>query len=65
MKYLLDTNICIYLIKQKPPKLLAHFQTLALSDIGISWGYTGQQQCTRVFTHRQSISRKLGGISQN
>lgn len=36
MQYLLDTNICIYLIKQKPPKVLAHFQTLSLSDIGIS-----------------------------
>ncbi len=36
MQYLLDTNICIYLIKQKPPKVLAHFQTLALTDIGIS-----------------------------
>ncbi|MFE4108359.1 type II toxin-antitoxin system tRNA(fMet)-specific endonuclease VapC [Almyronema epifaneia] len=36
MQYLLDTNICIYLIKQKPPKVLARFNTLALSDIGIS-----------------------------
>jgi tRNA(fMet)-specific endonuclease VapC len=70
MQYLLDTNICIYLIKKKPPKvsswtilithsvgrascpfgrvrtptppfilfiyLLAQFQALALSDIGIS-----------------------------
>jgi len=36
MQYLLDTNICIYLIKQKPPKVLARFKTLALSDIGIS-----------------------------
>jgi tRNA(fMet)-specific endonuclease VapC len=36
MQYLLDTNLCIYLIKQKPPKVLARFSTLALSDIGIS-----------------------------
>lgn len=36
MQYLLDTNICIYLIKQKPSKVLARFQALALSDIGIS-----------------------------
>ena len=27
MKYLLDTNICIYLIKQKPTTVLAHFST--------------------------------------
>ncbi|MGF1495131.1 MAG: type II toxin-antitoxin system VapC family toxin [Microcoleaceae cyanobacterium] len=36
MRYLLDTNICIYLIKQKPPQVLERFQTLALSDVGIS-----------------------------
>ncbi|MEO1209020.1 MAG: type II toxin-antitoxin system VapC family toxin [Cyanobacteria bacterium J06638_20] len=36
MQYLLDTNICIYLIKQKPHKVLARFQNLSLSDIGVS-----------------------------
>jgi len=36
MKYLLDTNICIYLIKQKPPKVLKHFKSHAVGDIGIS-----------------------------
>lgn len=36
MKYMLDTNICIYLIKQKPPKVLKHFKTHAIGDIGIS-----------------------------
>lgn len=36
MKYLLDTNICIYLIKQKPTQVLNRFSDLDLSDIGIS-----------------------------
>lgn len=36
MQYLLDTNICIYLIQQRPPKVLERFSNLALSDIGIS-----------------------------
>jgi tRNA(fMet)-specific endonuclease VapC len=36
MRYLLDTNICIYLIKQKPQKVLDKFQTLTISDVGIS-----------------------------
>ena len=36
MKYLLDTNICIYLIKQNPAKVLKHFKTHAIGDIGIS-----------------------------
>jgi tRNA(fMet)-specific endonuclease VapC len=36
MRYLLDTNICIYLIKQKPQKVLDKFRSLAISDVGIS-----------------------------
>jgi tRNA(fMet)-specific endonuclease VapC len=36
MQYLFDTNICIYLIKQKLQKVLDKFQSLTLCDIGIS-----------------------------
>ncbi len=36
MKYMLDTNICIYLIKQKPEKVLRHFRNHSVGDIGIS-----------------------------
>ena len=36
MKYMLDTNICIYLIKQKPEKVLRHFKDHLIGDIGIS-----------------------------
>ena len=36
MKYMLDTNICIYLIKQKPEKVLRHFKDHSIGDIGIS-----------------------------
>jgi tRNA(fMet)-specific endonuclease VapC len=36
MKYMLDTNICIALIKRKPPKILRRFHSLAVGDIGIS-----------------------------
>jgi len=36
MKYMIDTNICIYLIKKKPEKVLRHFKTHAIGDIGIS-----------------------------
>lgn len=36
MKYMLDTNTCIYLIKQKPPKVLKHFKSHTVGDIGIS-----------------------------
>lgn len=36
IKYMLDTNICIYLIKQQPPKVLKYFKTHTVGDIGIS-----------------------------
>ncbi|QUS62157.1 type II toxin-antitoxin system VapC family toxin [Synechocystis sp. PCC 7339] len=36
MKYLLDTNICIYLIKKKPLQVLAKLQALEVSEVGIS-----------------------------
>jgi len=36
MKLMLDTNICIYLIKQHPPSVLEHFLSHPVSDIGIS-----------------------------
>lgn len=36
MKFMLDTNICIYLIKLKPQKVLKHFQSHDVGDIGIS-----------------------------
>ena len=36
MKFMLDTNTCIYIIKQKPPKVLKQFKTHSIGDIGIS-----------------------------
>ena len=36
MKFLLDTNICIYLIKRKPPQVLKKFQTFKVNDLGLS-----------------------------
>ena len=36
MKCLLDTNICIYLIRKKPPKVLKKLSDYSVSDIGIS-----------------------------
>lgn len=36
MKLLLDTNICIYIIKQQPASVLKHFLEYQIGDIGIS-----------------------------
>jgi tRNA(fMet)-specific endonuclease VapC len=36
MDYLLDTNICIYIIKRKPEIVIERFRGLALGSVGIS-----------------------------
>ena len=36
MKYMLDTNICIYIIKQKPLRVLKRFKEYSPGDILIS-----------------------------
>ena len=36
MKYLLDTNICIYIINEKPDKVLRKFEQYPVFEFGIS-----------------------------
>lgn len=36
MKYLLDTNICIYIINEKPGKVLEKFERYPVHEFGIS-----------------------------
>jgi len=36
MRYLLDTNICIYLIKNRPPEVLESFRKHSPEDVAIS-----------------------------
>ena len=36
IKYLLDTNICIYIIKKKPKNVIERFRQTSISDIGVS-----------------------------
>ena len=36
MKYLLDTNICIYIINEKPKKVLKKFEQYPVHEFGIS-----------------------------
>lgn len=36
MKLMLDTNVCIYLIKERPASVLERFAAYAVGDIGIS-----------------------------
>jgi len=36
LKYLLDTNICIYIIKKKPESIIKIFSKIKLGDVAIS-----------------------------
>jgi tRNA(fMet)-specific endonuclease VapC len=36
MKYMLDTNICIYIIRKHPTNVSRHFKLLKVGDVGIS-----------------------------
>lgn len=36
MRYMLDTNICIYIIREKPVKVLKKLRTFDVTDISIS-----------------------------
>ncbi len=36
MKYLLDTNICIYIINERPKAVRERFRRLAASEVGVS-----------------------------
>lgn len=36
MKYLLDTTICIYIIKKNPQKVFAKFRQLSVGEVGLS-----------------------------
>jgi tRNA(fMet)-specific endonuclease VapC len=36
LRYLLDTNICIYIAKQRPPSVARRFAKLAIGSVGMS-----------------------------
>ncbi len=36
MKYMLDTNICIYIIKKRPARIFEIFRSLEIGEAGIS-----------------------------
>jgi tRNA(fMet)-specific endonuclease VapC len=36
LRYLLDTHICIYIAKEKPPSVAARFKKLSVGEVGMS-----------------------------
>ena len=36
MRYLLDTNLCVYIINRKPPAVIERFRQMVLGEVGVS-----------------------------
>ena len=68
MKYMLDTNICIYAIKHKPPEVIKNFLKHNPDDIGVSsitYGELmhGVEKSKAVERNRAAITLFLSSIS--
>ncbi len=64
MIFLLDTNICVYLIMKRPREVLRRFDEHAVGDIGISsitaaQLYFGVQKSQHAAQNRQALERFL------
>src|ERR1700680_1236370 len=59
LQYMLDTNICIYVIKNYPPKLRERFNRLAeqlcISSITLGRLYYGSEKSVRRLENLQAI----------
>ncbi|MGB2929544.1 MAG: type II toxin-antitoxin system VapC family toxin [Desulfobacterales bacterium] len=45
IKYMLDTNICIYIIKKKPQNVIERFRQAKVSEIGVSSITLSELEC--------------------
>ena len=54
---LLDTNICIYLIKRKPPEVLRRFAAYTVGDLGVS-SITSAELCYGAAKSDRSIQNQ-------
>ncbi len=50
LKYLLDTNICIYLMNEQPPAVIAKFAQCKVGEVAIS-AITWAELCCGMGTH--------------
>lgn len=65
--YLLDTNICIYIIKKKPPAVLQRFERLKPGDVAMSlvtfgeleFGAHKSQQAERALAILQELRESI------
>ena len=67
MKYLLDTNICIYIIKQKPAWVRGKFNSLPINAVGVSSItsselYYGVSKSRNASQNRQALAQFLSPL---
>ena len=67
MNFLLDTNICIYLIKQEPPEVLQKFSSHSVGQIGVSVITVaelqyGVQKSARISQNKQALEQFLSPL---
>lgn len=61
--YLLDTNICIYIAKRKPPEVLRRFESLQAGDLAMSVVTYGELICgAERSTQRQASMSIIGRL---
>ena len=71
LRYLLDTNICIYIRQKKPEKVLRRFETLRSGEAGISvitygeliYGAAKSKQSVLAFEQLHELSGFLPPVS--
>jgi len=61
MQYLLDTNICIYLIKKRPPQVIERLRRMSPADIGISTITVSELQYGAAKSERPEANREALG----
>jgi tRNA(fMet)-specific endonuclease VapC len=61
MKYMLDTNICIYLIRKHPPEIVKKFNTYRKGEIVIS-SITWSELCCGIQKDGSAIVQELLSI---
>ena len=72
-KYLLDTNICIYLTKQQHPALIQRFESLAENEVAMSvitygelqFGAQKSQQKQKVLSALAQLSLAIPVLAMN
>jgi predicted nucleic acid-binding protein len=64
VRFLLDTNICIYIAKRRPPEVASRFESMRPGDVGMSIITYGEQQSSGICSGYRACNRKLGPLKR-